>query len=299
MFKQPLYDYKKIGVIYEFANGRVIKAIYNSEIVAIKMYSKNFDISKNEYTRELKYLTKLKHPNIIKILYNYEDQYFYYIVLEYMEFTLRSYFDFIGKKLESKLVKSFMSQLLQGVEYIHGYRIIHADLKSTNILVNRQGDLKIIDFGFSIDYTGEKLSSLLPENDEERNILGTLWFRSPELLLGETIVDYSMDIWSIGCIFAEMITRIPLFTGDSEIDQIFRIFKRLGTPTKEVWSNIDIMPFMKESYPKWNVRSTEETFRDISSNKDIRNLLSKLLIYEPSKRISAAKALQELNKLSI
>ncbi|KAJ8607052.1 hypothetical protein MRB53_040561 [Persea americana] len=115
----------------------------------------------------------------------------------------------------------------------------------------------------------------------------TLWYRAPEVLLGGRAYSTGIDMWSVGCIFAEMCTRKPLFPGDSEIDEIFKIFRILGTPTETDWPGVTSFPDFKPSFPKW-VRSNEALVGNL--DEDGLDLLEALLVYDPAARISAKQA---------
>ncbi|XP_044770735.1 cyclin-dependent kinase 2 isoform X4 [Neomonachus schauinslandi] len=117
----------------------------------------------------------------------------------------------------------------------------------------------------------------------------TLWYRAPEILLGCKYYSTAVDIWSLGCIFAEMVTRRALFPGDSEIDQLFRIFRTLGTPDEVVWPGVTSMPDYKPSFPKWAQQDFSKVVPPL--DEDGRSLLSQMLHYDPNKRISAKAAL--------
>jgi serine/threonine protein kinase len=118
----------------------------------------------------------------------------------------------------------------------------------------------------------------------------TLWYRAPEILLGGKQYSTPVDVWSIGCIFAEMVTRQPLFPGDSEIDQLFRIFRMLGTPNQETWPGVSDYPDYKSTFPQWKPESLAKHIKDLEPLG--LDLLQKMLVYEPSKRISAREALK-------
>ena len=127
-----------------------------------------------------------------------------------------------------------MFQLINGINFCHSRRIIHRDLKPQNLLIDKNGikfsntgDLKIADFGLARAF-GIPIKTLTHE-------IQTLWYRAPEVLLGQNQYSLGVDIWAVGCIFAELIEKKPLFTGDSEIDQIFKIFQFHGTPTPKEW----------------------------------------------------------------
>jgi serine/threonine protein kinase len=118
----------------------------------------------------------------------------------------------------------------------------------------------------------------------------TLWYRSPEILLGGKQYATAVDIWSIGCIFAEMVSLAPLFPGDSEIDELFRIFRALGTPTEELWPGVSAYRDFKPTFPKWSPQPLSKFCPDLCPEG--LDMLAKMLIYEPGKRISASEALK-------
>ncbi|XP_008580679.1 PREDICTED: cyclin-dependent kinase 3 isoform X4 [Galeopterus variegatus] len=117
----------------------------------------------------------------------------------------------------------------------------------------------------------------------------TLWYRAPEILLGSKFYSTAVDVWSIGCIFAEMVTRKALFPGDSEIDQLFRIFRTLGTPSEAIWPGVTQLPDYKGTFPKWTRKGMEEIVPNLEPEG--KDLLMQLLQYDPSRRISAKAAL--------
>ncbi|KAJ6019788.1 hypothetical protein N7522_000496 [Penicillium canescens] len=132
--------------------------------------------------------------------------------------------------LGDAMVKKFMVQLVEGIRYCHSRRILHRDLKPQNLLIDRDGNLKLADFGQARAF-GVPLRTYTHE-------VVTLWYRCPEILLGGRQYSTGVDMWSVGTIFAEMYTRKPLFPGDSEIDEIFKIFRVLGTPDEELWPDV-------------------------------------------------------------
>ncbi|XP_027763371.1 cyclin-dependent kinase 3 isoform X2 [Empidonax traillii] len=232
--------------------------------------------------REISLLKELKHPNIVKLLDVIHSQKKLYIVFEYLSQDLKKYMDSCQSgALPLSLVKNYLFQLLQGVSFCHSHRVIHRDLKPQNLLINEAGAIKLADFGLARAF-GVPLRTYTHE-------VVTLWYRAPEILLGCRYYSTPVDIWSIGCIFAEMMTRKALFPGDSEIDQLFQIFRILGTPTEVTWPGVTQLPDYKGSFPRWPKKEMKDVVPNL--DRDGRDLLTQLLLYDPSKRISAKAAL--------
>ena len=145
--------------------------------------------------------------------------------------------------LNKALVKSYLWQLLQGISHCHAHRVLHRDLKPQNLLIDKNGNIKLADFGLA-------RSISLPIRTYTHEVV-TLWYRAPEILMGSRLYGPAVDIWSIGCIFSEMATKRALFPGDSEIDQLFRIFRTLGTPNENVWPGVSRFPDFKDTFPQW------------------------------------------------
>nr|XP_020858129.1 cyclin-dependent kinase 3 isoform X5 [Phascolarctos cinereus] len=201
--------------------------------------------------REISLLKELKHPNIVRLLDVVHSEKKLYLVFEFLSQDLKKYMDSAAStELPLHLVKSYLSQLLQGVNFCHSHRVIHRDLKPQNLLINELGAIKLADFGLARAF-GVPLRTYTHE-------VVTLWYRAPEILLGCKFYSTAVDVWSIGCIFAEMVTRRALFPGDSEIDQLFRIFRTLGTPSEATWPGVTQLPDYKGSFPKWTRKSIEE-----------------------------------------
>ena len=281
--------YKKICVLGEGTYGVVYKAedIKDKRIVAIKkirLESEEEGIPSTTL-REISTLKELEHPNIIKIEnIHYEPiKKKLYLVFEYIKYDLRKYLKSLGKAMDPKIIKSFLKQLISGLLHCHSRRILHRDLKPQNLLINPEEKvLKIADFGLA-----RAFSVPLRELTHE---IETLWYRSPELLLGIKTYDLGVDTWPLGCIFAEMYLGHPLFMGDCEIDQLFKIFQFLGTPTEDNWPGFNKLPYYKKNFPRFKKSDPMKVLKNMDPQG--LNLLLKLLEVDPNKRITAIDALK-------
>lgn len=149
-----------------------------------------------------------------------------------------------SKMLPTATVKSYLYQLILGIAICHSNRIVHRDLKPQNILIDtKSNSVKLADFGLARAFG-------LPVKTYTHEVV-TLWYRAPEILLGQKQYSTPVDMWSVGCIFAEMAQKKPLFCGDSEIDQIFKIFRIMGTPKECIWPGVNSLPDFKATFPRW------------------------------------------------
>ena len=178
-------------------------------------------------------------------------------------------------------IKSLLFQLLKGMDFCHSLGVMHRDLKPQNLLVDRAGVLKLADFGLARAF-------MIPLRAYTHEVV-TLWYRAPEILLGQRKYSPGVDMWSIGTIFVEMVNRRALWPGDSEIDELFRIFRTLGTPTEAEWPGVSSLPDYKKEFPKWPRRSLRHVVPELDEIGI--DLLSKMLAYDPARRISARAAM--------
>uniref|UniRef100_A0A5S6QTY5 Protein kinase domain-containing protein n=1 Tax=Trichuris muris TaxID=70415 RepID=A0A5S6QTY5_TRIMR len=230
--------------------------------------------------REICVLKELAcHPNIVKLEHVIMEEKRLYLIFEFLSMDLRKYMDSIGSSelMDKDLVKSYLYQISDGMFFCHSRRIIHRDLKPQNLLIDEHGTIKLADFGLA-------RAIGLPMRPFTHEVV-TLWYRGPEVLLGSPRYTLGLDIWSIGCIFAEMITGKPLFHGDSEIDQLFRIFRVLGTPTADEWEEVECLPEYKVNFPKWCGNHLSEQVCEL--DKDGQDLIASMLKYDPFDRITA------------
>lgn len=284
-----LERYYKIDKVGSGTYGDVYRARdqLTGEIVALKKIRLEIQDEGVPATaiREISLLKELAHPNIVSLLNVIHQNERLYLVFEFLDLDLADYMKGLNrnnKKLKPQLLKSYMYQLVKGIAHCHMHRVLHRDLKPQNLLLDKQGTLKLADFGLARAF-GVPLRTYTHE-------VVTLWYRAPEILLGAKQYATPVDIWSIACIFVEMATGRPLFPGDSEIDELFRIFRVLGTPNDDIWPGVSALKDHKTSFPKWAPKPLEEILDCICD--DGMDLLKKMLVYEPSKRISAREALK-------
>ncbi|XP_063320000.1 cyclin-dependent kinase 11B isoform X1 [Pelmatolapia mariae] len=270
------------GVVYRAKDKKT------DEIVALKRLKMEKEKEGFPITslREINTILKAQHPNIVTVreivVGSNMDK--IYIVMNYVEHDLKSLMETMKQPFLPGEVKTLMIQLLRGVRHLHDNWILHRDLKTSNLLLSHKGILKIGDFGLAREY-GSPLKPYTP-------VVVTLWYRSPELLLGAKEYSTAVDMWSVGCIFGELLTQKPLFPGKSEIDQINKIFKDLGSPSEKIWPGYSELPAVKKmtftEYPYNNLR---KRFGALLSDQGF-DLMNKFLTYCPSKRISSDEALK-------
>lgn len=243
-----------------------------------------FVISYYSNYSEISLLKELKHPNIVSLEDVLMEDNRLYLIFEFLSMDLKKYMDSIPseKMLDSDLVKSYLYQITSAILFCHRRRILHRDLKPQNLLINKDGVIKVADFGLGRAFG-------VPVRIYTHEIV-TLWYRAPEILLGCKRYSCPVDIWSIGCIFAEMTTRKPLFQGDSEIDQLFRMFRILKTPTEDIWPGCTAFTDYKPNFPCWTDNQLESQLKNMDSCA--LDLLQQMLVYDPAHRISAKRILE-------
>jgi len=297
----PLEGYDRTDMIGQGAYGIVYKGVKQDtgETVAIKRIP--FADSTPEggvpcnVIREISLLRELDHPNVVQLLDIIQaSPGGLYLVFEYVTHDLKTYMDQFQTSdditervgLSVQTIRSFLRQIIAGVGNCHTYRILHRDLKPHNLLITGDGkQVKLADFGLA------RLSAI-PNGPYTFEVV-TLWYRAPELLLGANRYSTAVDVWSIGCIFAEMATGMPLFPGRSDIDQLFKIFQRRGTPTADMWPAVLRLPHYNSEFPSWRERPiTDCVPLSCCGGHPGADLLTKLLLYDPDRRIACKAALQ-------
>jgi len=238
--------------------------------------------------REVSLLKELQHPNVVQlkdVFYMPNDNKLY-LCFEYCEFDLKKYMKSQQYKLSAECVKSFTYQMLDGLRWCHSHRIFHRDLKPQNVLVDpKKGSLKLADFGLARAFT-------VPLRTYTHEVV-TLWYRAPEILLGSKQYSCPVDMWSLGTMIPEMVTGHPMFPGDSEIDEIFKIFRVLGTPNETLWTGVSQLPDFKTNFPKWQPKQLREVVPQTDRlNDEGLDLVKHMLLYTPQARITAKDALE-------
>ncbi|KAL5006787.1 hypothetical protein ScPMuIL_015593 [Solemya velum] len=289
-----MQKYEKLEKIGEGTYGTVFKAKNREshEIVALKRVRLDEDDEgvPSCALREICLLKELKHRNIVRLHDVLHSEKKLTLVFEYCDQDLKKYFDSCNGEIDQDTVKSFMYQLLRGLAFCHSNNVLHRDLKPQNLLINKNGELKLADFGLARAFG-------IPVRVYSAEVV-TLWYRPPDVLFGAKIYSTSIDMWSAGCIFAELANAgRPLFPGNDVDDQLKRIFKYpffqyllLGTPTEETWPKMTQLPDFK-AFPLYHVSTTWQQVVPKLSSKG-RDLLQRLLVCNPDQRISAEEGLQ-------
>jgi len=278
---------EKIG---EGTYGKVYKAVARDtqELFALKKIRILYDEDGVPGTaiREVALLKECDHPNVIRLHDVFSNSSALYLVFEFLDMDLRIYLKRHGAFTDVLLLRSAACQCLQGVEYCHGHRVLHRDLKPQNVLIDvMQHRLKLADFGLARAFS-------VPLRTYTHEVV-TLWYRAPEILLGQTKYANPIDLWSLGCIVAEMATAQALFPGDCEIGTLFKIFRVLGTPSEEVWPGVSQLRHFKQEFPSWPDTRFDEVRRKGPGLGDSGvDILGAFLKYNPIDRPSATRLLQ-------
>lgn len=279
--------YNKISSLGEGAYGSVYKAVDTESGLQVAIKQMEIEPERRENgipghcLREAAVLMRLRlHPHILKVYDFCFTQDKFYIISELLECDLRRYMENFGP-LPILHLKTYLWQILSALDFCHTQRIAHRDLKPQNILVDSEGNLRLADFGLC--------RFLFTRDSQQSREVVTLWYRAPEILLGKPNYFLEIDLWSVGCIFAEMLLRKPLFPGDSEIGQLFQIFKLLGTPSEVNAPDLIELPFFKKSFPHWQCQDLGSVFPMLDEVG--MDLLNRLLQLNPAERITAADAL--------
>lgn len=281
--------YQKMEKIGEGTYGIVYKARdrVTSEIIALKKIRLEAEDEGIPSTaiREISLLKELQHPNIVRLYDVVHTEHKLTLVFEFLDQDLKKYLDVCDSGLEIPILKSFLYQLLTGVAYCHHHRVLHRDLKPPNLLINREGQLKLADFGLARAFG-------IPVRSYTHEVV-TLWYRAPDILMASRKYSTPVDIWSVGCIFAEMANGRPLFAGTSESDQLDKIFRLLGSPSVSDYPGIvDLPEYAPDLIPRYSQPRNGLSSLVPTLDASGVDLLSRMLQYDPAKRVTAQKALE-------
>lgn len=235
--------------------------------------------------REASLLRALRHSNIVTLHDIIHEQNSLIFVFEYMKTDLSKYLELHSSGLEQMQVRLFLFQLLRGLAFCHAKKILHRDLKPQNLLLNDNGELKLADFGLA-------RAKSVPSRTYSHEVV-TLWYRPPDVLLGSTNYSTSLDLWGVGCIFAEMCMGTALFPGTKDVtDQLDRIFSVRGIPDTKKWPEVLKLPhYTPNFYPPYRELAWNEVHRSLMKLKNGQSLLSHFLQLDPAERISANAAM--------
>ncbi|KAJ1630692.1 Cdc2 cyclin-dependent kinase [Pavlovales sp. CCMP2436] len=248
--------------------------------------------------REISLLKDAKGcDNIVRLLDIHVEQGALWLIFEHLECDLHHFLATTNQGLPLSAVRPLLYQLLTAVHHCHANRVLHRDIKPHNVLLRRTPDgepgsgtsgarpwtLKLADFGLARIFS-------LPLRAYTHEVV-TLWYRAPEILLGMRTYSWSVDVWSVACLLGEMLNGRPLFPGDSEIDQLLRVFRGLGTPNAQRWPGVVALPEWKLEFPKWKQQAWASLVPALANDPAGQDLIDRMLRYDPDERITAYDAL--------
>ncbi|OJA10778.1 hypothetical protein AZE42_00321 [Rhizopogon vesiculosus] len=288
---RSVYCYERLNQIEEGSYGVVFRARdrETGDIVALKKLK--LDEEKHGFPitalREINALMSSRHENVVRIrevvVGDTLTQVF--VVMDFIEHDLKTLLTLMPSPFLQSEIKTLMMQLLSAVAHCHSNWILHRDLKTSNLLMNNRGTIKVADFGLARRYGDPVGVGGLTQ------LVVTLWYRAPEILMGATTYSTAIDMWSAGCIFAELLLKEPLFQAKNEIELLSMIFKLLGPPTNSSWPEYSTLPLAKTiTLPSPQPHQFRQRFHHMTTAGI--DLLMSLLTYDPEQRISAEEALR-------
>lgn len=269
--------------------GKVFKAIhiYTKDKVALKKIRMEGERDGFPITavREIRLLQHLRHRHVVALQEVMVEKNECFMVFEYLSHDLTGLINHPSFKLTSAHKKDLAKQMFDGLDYLHRRGVLHRDIKAANILVSNTGQLKYADFGLARFYTKSR------QLDYTNRVI-TIWYRPPELLLGETKYGPEVDVWSAACVFVEMFTKKAIFPGEGgELSQLEKVYNVLGTPTRAEWPEIVDLPWFELMQPVDRRRRVfESMFKDIFTPAGLE-LVQWMFKYDPTKRPSAEEVL--------
>ncbi|KAG6527690.1 hypothetical protein ZIOFF_009816 [Zingiber officinale] len=282
-------SFEKLNKIGQGTYSTVYRAhdLLTGKIVALKKVRfVNMDPESVRFmAKEIQILRRLDHPNVMKLegIVTSRMSGNLYLVFEYMEHDLTGLAARPDLNFTEPQAKCYMKQLFEGLAHCHSRGVLHRDIKGSNLLIDSNGILKIADFGLATFFNSDPKQQLTSR-------VVTLWYRPPELLLGATTYGVAVDLWSSGCILAELLAGKPIMPGRTEVEQLHKIFKLCGSPSDEYWNKSKLQHATVFKPRRQYKRCIAENFKDFSSSA--LALMEILLAIEPSKRGTASSALK-------
>lgn len=290
-------SYDDLTFIEEGTYGRVFSAhdVETRRVYALKQVKFEGKSSRSQgfpvtALREISTLFSLSHPNIVhfrEVVVSPSKENFF-LVMEYVPHDLSTLLNRMNRPYSASEIKSLVQQILRALAHLHHHWVLHRDLKPSNLLLTPQGVVKICDFGLA-RYYADQVSSNTPG-------LATLWYRAPEILFGSTTYSTPVDVWAVGCIFAELLLMKPLIDGRGELEQISKMAKLLGAPSEQRWKGFSELPISSRvsfrNAPKESslAETLQQSIANVISNHT-EDIITRMLEYDPQDRISAADAL--------
>jgi len=239
--------------------------------------------------KEISFLQELEHPNIVKIRDIFFKDISIYVVLEYMVGDLHQLVHKDKASLSPSHVKYIMKEILTGLQFMHDKNIMHRDLKPGNLLISDKGEIRYADFGIARYYEREMLHDKETDSAQLTRNVCTRYYKPPEILYGANEYDFSVDIWGVGCIMAEITLGRHLFQGENELDQLNKIFSTLGNAVEDNWPGVSELP----NYIEYDCEIQEDLDTLFSSQtEDFIDLIKNMIILDPSKRFTVKDALE-------
>lgn len=262
------------GLVFQAMN------IKTGDKVAIKRIKKSKDSAEGAVVtaiREIKHMQYLSHPNVLKLYEAYTADDCIHMVLEFCPTDLERVINDKSIFLKGEHIQSYMAMAIAGVAFCHDNFVLHRDLKPSNLLIGLNGSIRVADFGLAKSY---------PTSGNMTPTVVTIWYRSPELLFGAKHYSAAVDVWAMGCIFAELMLRRPIFqaNSDSNIEQLQKIFNVMGTPTLENWKNVELLPQFIEFEKRDPLILKELIVDKCRQSTEAYDLLKKLLMLDPRQR---------------